>query len=241
MPTVLSSQNAVFRKFQFLGRLARAASRGLTADARYSLKSEHWSVRTLVLVSLLVAYAAIAQAQVELTGGGSILESPKPNTASLAYVPPADSGGVYAGFSLQYLTENHRGLNIEGAFRTKEGLYNGSQYFRPIFYDVNWVYASRFTPKFRGDFMAGAGGESLLFYGQIGCGYSSGCRTYVDSNHFLVHLGFGLHYTPFHKGRFHNIFFRPEAHYYFIPNNFEFHSDNVLRAGASIGYTFGRH
>jgi hypothetical protein len=34
-------------------------------------------------------------------------------------------------------------------------------------------------------------------------------------------------------------FVRPEAHYYFIPNNFEFHSDHVFRIGASIGRTFG--
>ena len=197
-------------------------------------------MRTLVLVGWLVASAGIARAQqIEVTGGGSILESPRPNTASLAYVPPSESGGVYGGFSLQYLSENNRGLNVEGAFRAKQGLYNGSQYFRPIFYDVNWVYARRFTPKFRGDFMAGAGGESLLFYQQIGCGYGSGCRTYVNDNHFLVHLGFGLHYNVFRKKAFRNIFVRPEAHYYFIPNNFEFHSDHVLRAGASLGYTFG--
>jgi len=32
---------------------------------------------------------------------------------------------------------------------------------------------------------------------------------------------------------------RPEAHYYFIPNNYQFHSDHVFRIGGSIGYTFG--
>jgi hypothetical protein len=34
---------------------------------------------------------------------------------------------------------------------------------------------------------------------------------------------------------------RPEAHLYRIVNNTNtFHSDNVLRVGASVGYTFGR-
>ena len=240
MPTVLSSQLPVLSKINVLGRLARAAARGLSLGSRFSLGIETWGLRTFLLLAALASCPAIAQAQqVEVTGGGSILESPTPTTASLAYVPPSESGGVYLGFGLQYLNENNRGLNVEGAFRYKQGLYNGSQYFRPIFYNVNYVYARRFAPKFRGDFMAGVGGETLLFYNQIGCGYASGCRTYVNSNHFLVHLGFGLHYTPFRNQTFHNIFIRPEAHYYFIPNNFEFHSGNVLRAGASIGYTFG--
>jgi hypothetical protein len=240
MPTVLSSHSTALSKIKFLGRLARAATRGLTTHARSLRRTENRGLRTLLVLVVLASSAGIAQAQqIEVAGGLSILESPKPNTASLAYVPPSESGGVYAGFSLQYLTENLRGLNFEGAFRVKEGLYNGSQFFRPILYNVNYVYARRFAPKFRGDFMAGIGGETLLFYNQIGCGYASGCRTYVNSNHFLVHLGFGLHYTPFRNKKFHNIFLLPEAHYYFIPNNFEFHSDHVLRAGASIGYTFG--
>ena len=240
MPTTLSSQFPVLRKTYVLGRLTRAALRGRSLRAPFSLKTENWELRTLLLLTMLAASAAIAGAQqIEFTGGGSILESYKPTTASLAYVPPAESGGIYGGFGLQYLSENFRGLNVEGAFRVKQGLYNGSQYFRPILYDVNYVYARRFKPNFRGDFMAGVGGETLLFYNQIGCGYGSGCRTYVNDNHFLVHLGFGLHYTPLHSKMFHNFFVRPEVHYYLILNNFEFHSDSVLRAGASIGYTFG--
>ena len=195
-------------------------------------------MRTLLLVCLLALFTATTHAQlIEVAGGGSILESPKSKSASLAYIPPADSGGVFAGGSLQYISENSRGLNIEGAFRAKEGLYNGYQYFRPILYDANYVYARRFTPKFRGDFMAGAGGESLIFYQKTAfCVYPGGCRTYVNSNHFLVHLGFGLRYRAFH-----NIFIRPEVHYYYIFNNNEFNSGHVLRAGASIGYTFGEH
>ena len=220
MPKVLSSQFQVLSKFQLVGRLARAAQ------------------RDLLLIFALGLFAGSAHAQiVEVAGGGSILESPKNNSASLAYLPPADSGGVYAGGSLQYLSENSRGLNIEGAFRAKEGLYNGFQYFRPILYDANWVYARRFTPKFRGDFLVGAGGESLIFYTKTAfCAYPGGCRTNVNSNHFLVHAGFGLRYRAFH-----NIFVRPEVHYYYVFNNNEFNSGHVLRAGASIGYAFGEH
>ena len=85
--------------------------------------------------------------------------------------------------------------------------------------------------------MAGAGVESVLFYEHGTCGLTGGgCRTHVDSNHFLLHAGFGVRYYAWRS-----VFIRPEVHYYFIPNNFEFHSDNVFRIGASVGYTFGTH
>ena len=238
MPIVPSSQLSVLSKTQLERRLAGAAHRDLSLSARLSLRTENWELRTILLLCFIAACGAIAHSQqVDVSVGGSILESPKPTSASLAYIPPADSGGVFAGGTLQYLSENYRGLNIEGAFRAKEGLYNGYQYFRPVLYDANYVYARRFTPKFRGDFMAGIGGETLIFYQKTAfCAYGNGCRTYTNDTHFLLHAGFGLRYRVFH-----NIFVRPEAHYYFIPNNYEFHSDHVLRVGASIGYTFGEH
>jgi len=189
----------------------------------------------LRLACVVVALVSFAPAQqIDVGGGGSTLWSPKPLTASQAFLPPAEEGGILAGASLQYLTEKRLGLNLEGAFRAQQGLYNGYQYFRPIFYDVNAVYAHRFAPKTRGDFMAGVGGETLLFYRQINCIYSNGCRTYVNDSHFLLHFGVGVRYYVWRT-----YFVRPEAHYYIIPNNFEFHSDHVFRVGVSIGHTFG--
>jgi hypothetical protein len=183
----------------------------------------------------LAALIPVARAQqIDLAVGGSTLWSTKPLTASQAFVPPAEKGGTYAGASLQYLTERRLGINIEGAFRAKEGLYNNYQYYRPALYDVNAVYARPLASKVRADFMAGAGGETLLFYQQTNCIYAGGCRTYVNNTHFLVHAGVGVRYYVWRT-----FFVRPEAHYYFIPNNFEFHSDHVFRFGASIGHTFG--
>lgn len=236
MPRVLSSQFPVLRKTSIPGLPQQKGSRDSEVSPRICQAEFRLVKSFLAVICLLTALASGAHAQqVDAAVGGSILESAAPKSASLAFVPPAESGGVFANFSLQYLSENSRGLNIEGAFRAKEGLYNGYQYFRPVLYDVNWVYGRHFAPRFRGDFMAGVGGETLIFYQKTAtCLYGNGCRTYVNDTHFLVHAGFGLHYRLF-KG----IFVRPEAHYYFIPNNYEFHSDHVLRAGASIGYTFG--
>lgn len=194
-----------------------------------------WSASVLRLALVLCALANFAHAQqVDFGLNGSTLWSPKPLTSSQAYVPPAESGGTYAGASLQYFGERRWGLNIEGAFRAQEGLYNGYQHYRPILYDANIVYPYRLAAKARADFMAGIGGQTVLFYNTTNCGFVAGCRTYVDSTHFLIHAGFGVRYYFWRT-----FFIRPEAHYYFIPNNFEFHSDHVFRLGATIGHTFG--
>ena len=191
--------------------------------------------RTAFLACLLASLGSFACAQqIDFAAGGSTVWSQKPLTASQAFLPPALKGGVYANASLQYLGEKRFGLNIEGAARVKEALYNGYQFYRPFLYDVNGVYARRMSAKVRGDFMAGAGGQTVVFYNTSSCTFGNGCRTLVNSTHFAVHLGVGVRYY-FWK----TFFVRPEAHYYFIPNNDQFHSDNVFRVGVSVGHTFG--
>jgi hypothetical protein len=230
------TQFPVLGRQSFLGGLSEAAKRRLGTRARFSLRTENWQLGTILsLACVLAALVSFAPAQqIDLAGGASTLWSPGPLTASQAFLPPAESGGLYANASLQYIGEKRLGLNMEGAFRAKEGLYNGYQYFRPVLYDVNAVYARRMAPKIRTDFMAGVGGETVIFYGQTNCNYGSGCSTNVNSTHFLLHAGVGVRYYVWRT-----LFVRPEAHYYFIPNNFQFHSDSVFRIGASIGHTFG--
>ena len=63
--------------------------RGLTTHARFLWRTENLGLRALLVLIVLASSAGIAHAQqIEVAGGGSILESPTPNTASLAYVPP---------------------------------------------------------------------------------------------------------------------------------------------------------
>lgn len=182
-------------------------------------------------------FAGFAHAQqTDFAIGGSTLWSSKNNDASQAYLPPPEKSGVLPSFTFQHLNERNIGIALEGAFRYHQGVYNGYQYYRPMFFDANLVYSTRMRAKTHADFMGGAGVESLLFYEHGICVGNNGCRAYVNSNHFLLHGGFGIRYYAFR-----NIFIRPEVHYYFIPNNFQFHSDNVFRLGASIGYTFGAH
>jgi hypothetical protein len=223
-----------------LDRLSRAGQRGL-GTCVYQLTAEKLRIffpfRTALLACMLAGLGSFAYAQqIDFAVGGSTLWSPKPHTASEAFLPPALSGGTYANASLQYLGENRFGLSIEGAALVKEGLYNGFQYYRPFLYDVNGVYARRMAAKVRADFMAGVGGQTVVFYNTGSCTFGNGCRTLVNSTHFTVHLGVGVRYYFWRT-----FFVRPEAHYYFIPNNDQFHSDNLFRVGVSIGHTFGSH
>jgi hypothetical protein len=173
--------------------------------------------------------------QIDVTGGISTTLSSKYSSSAQTYLPPAEKGGGYPSFSADVIFKNHFGVNAEVAVRAKQQIYNGYQGFRPIFYDVNAVFAPRFGKKFTGDFMAGVGGESVRFYDQLGTcnpNYPGGCTTYLSNTHLLVHVGGGVRYYFWRK-----FFIRPEAHLYIVHNNFEFNSGNIGRVGASIGYT----
>src|SRR5258708_690691 len=185
-------------------------------------------------VALLFASLGHAQ-QTDFTVGANAVLSSTYNSASQTYLPPAEKGGTYASVSADILFKNRVGFNGEVAFRAKQGLYNGYQGFRPVFYDFNGVYAPRLGRKVSAELMAGVGGESILFYNRYAtCNskYFSGCRTNASSTHFMIHVGGGVRYYFWRS-----FFVRPEAHLYLIHNNVQFNSDYVGRMGVSIGYT----
>jgi hypothetical protein len=188
-------------------------------------------------VLLLFFSSTFARTQeIDVAVGAGILMSTKNTTASQAFLPPPEKGGLYPSFSFERIFTNRFGYSAELATSYKQQSYNSYQGYRPIFYDVNAVFASQLYKKINADFMAGIGGESIRFYNPYGnCNFSAGCTTHLDSNHLLFHLGADVRYTVWRR-----FFVRPEAHLYHIVNNAEFHSDNVLRVGGSIGYTFSR-
>jgi hypothetical protein len=185
--------------------------------------------------AVLLLGAALAQGQeTDIALGAGTLFSTHNTSATQVYTPPGLKAGLYPSFSLDHFYKNHFGFEAEVTGLAKRGLYNGFQGYRPILYDFNGLYVHRFGKKLVGDAMAGAGGERLLFYRQEGgCVSPTGCQFLYNSNHFLVHVGADARYTVWR-----HFFIRPEAHFYHIFNNREFHSDNVLRLGASVGYTF---
>ena len=190
----------------------------------------------LIFAGTLLLTVGSLHAQVDIAVGGSTVWSPKNPTATEAYTPPPLRGADYPMASVQTMLTDRLGVNVEGAFRYNDGLYNGFQKFRPILYDANAVYRSKLPHKMKLDLMAGIGGETLIFYNEFfSCNNSTGaCRSFTNATHFLLHGGGGLRYDFWRR-----FFVRPEAHYDYVIDNFEFHSHNLFRVGASIGYTFG--
>ncbi|HEY6305586.1 MAG TPA: hypothetical protein VI488_03890 [Candidatus Angelobacter sp.] len=191
----------------------------------------------------LLLFATLGSAQqVDLAAGGNTLFSTSNNTASLAYLAPPERGGLYPSASFDRIFKNGFGYGGEFTFRYKQAFYNDYQKYRPVLYDVNAVLAPHFNPfpariskRTSTIFTAGVGGQTVLYYNPYGnCIYSSGCTTHLNSNHFLLHVSAGFNYRVWR-----NFFVRPEAHYYYIIHNTnDFHSNSVLRLGASVGYTF---
>jgi opacity protein-like surface antigen len=188
----------------------------------------------LVSACTLVVLTSLVRAQeIDIAVGSGTLLSPKNTSASIAFVPPPARGGTYPSAGFQVLFDNHFGFGAEGAFRYHEGLYNGFQRFRPSFYDANGIYSHLLGEKTTLDLAGGGGFESLIFYNTFGTCFSENCPVSNNATHALIHAGAGVRYN-FWK----NVFIRPEANYYRIINNKEFYSGNILRLGASIGFSF---
>lgn len=203
------------------------------------IRGQYLSKFALVLfasaVVLFFSIFASAQ-QTDVAVGAGILLSPRNNSASESYLPPPEKGGLYPSFSLVHILPNRYGYSAEFTYAYKEHLYNGYQEYRPILYDFNAVFAPHLANRTDAEIMAGVGGQTVLFYNIYGsCGFPSGCSTHLNSNEFLFHASLGIRYRMWR-----HYFVRPEAHLYHIVNNSNFHSDNVFRVGASVGYTFGQ-
>ena len=194
-----------------------------------------------VCAFVLISGLASAQQQADLMVGGSTLLSSSPDTASQIQPLIGETGGIYPSVGFDAILKDRYGFNVEGAWRWKEGSYAGyEQAYRPIFIDVNALFQPRLGKRVGLDLMVGVGVESVRFDQSFPsvCPYAN-CTDYLNSNHFMEHFGGGLRYYFWHHWP--RVFVRPEVNYYHIQNNSEFNSNNVIRAGATIGFTLGKH
>jgi len=195
---------------------------------------------TLFAFSLLASLASAQQLDAML-GFGTVAATGTSSSAcpvfSVTCVGP-EKGGLYPTISADVIFHRRIGFNFEASWRGKQGLdlANGGQYYRPILFDFNGMYQPRLSKKAGVDLMGGIGWQSTRFYAY---NYTTNCvvfgSCYTSNNHFLVHIGGGLRYYLWG-----HMFVRPEAHLYHILNNSDvFTNNNVVRVGASIGYTIG--
>ncbi len=189
-----------------------------------------------VFAFLFLAQFASAQQVDVFLGGGSIVSSGSCNVTT-GLCP--EKGGLYLNLGGDVVFYKQLGVNVETAWRATQGTYlNLGENYRPILTDFNLLYQPRLGKKVGADLMAGIGAADTRFYapGAAPPGYPN----YVSTDHFMEHLGAGIRFYPWH-----HVFVRPEVHYYHIQNNNNlnnngyFSTNNVVRVGASIGYTFG--
>jgi len=191
----------------------------------------------LLSLFILVASSTFAQSSGDIAFGFSALTTPGASSAAINsgnFYAPGMGGGLYLSFSGDIAFWHNLGVQGEVAWRASQGTYLGYQPYRPVFYDFGAIYTKRYG-RIAPELTAGLGASSTRFYtNYYNCNFISGCTNYNSSTHFMLAFGGGIKLYPFH-----NFFVRPEVRYYWIHNNFEFASDNALRIGAAIGYSFG--
>jgi len=191
-----------------------------------------------VFAFLPLANVASAQQADAMIGFGTIT-APSTNSTCSVFSQTcvgAEKGGLFTTISGDVIFHRRIGFNFEANWRTKQGLDNFGQFYRPILFDFNGDFQPRFGKKIGADLLGGIGWQDTRFYAfnnSFSCTQLGAC--YTSDNHFLVHFGGGLRYYVYGHA-----FVRPEVHFYHILNNTDvFTNSNVIRVGASIGYTIG--
>lgn len=190
---------------------------------------------------LSIATSAFAQ-RGDVAFGISGIRSASGLDATGNYSSQDVGGGIFPGFSGDFLIWHHLGVEGEVYWRGGQNTYNADLSgtpFRPVFWSINGIYAHDFSHHVGLDLLAGIGEESVRFYqnAYTNCDPFSGiCNNYQSVGHLMGDFGAGL--RLYVKGGF---FVRPEARVYLVHNNFEFSSGHAERLGVSLGYTFGEH
>jgi Outer membrane protein beta-barrel domain len=196
------------------------------------------TVFLLLLAFFVIPNLASAQQGDAMLGFGTIVSPSAPSCGSSTsgvFTCPED-GGLYINLGADVIFHRRVGFGFDAAWKATQGAYGGTggQPFRPILFDFNGVYQPRLSKKVGADLMAGIGWQTTRFYLPF-CTGTFSCTNYTSSNHFLIDLGAGVRYYVWG-----NAFVRPEVRYYRVFNNTgDFSSDNIIRVGASIGYTIG--
>ncbi len=199
------------------------------------------TLRIAMLLAFACAALAVlsnfAQAQkIDLAFGLSTVTAPPLSPGDNNHAPVLLSGGTYPGVSGDVLFWHNLGIGGEIYWKGNRGKYGGDSTlpFRPLFLDLNAVYAPKLASHTYLELVGGIGALDTRIYCQ-GCG--NGYNTnYASDKHFMADFGAGLKIYPAH-----NFFVRPEAKLYLVNNNLNFSSPRVVRYGLSIGYTFGGH
>ncbi len=195
----------------------------------------------LAVVLAVFALASLASAQQgdAYIGAGSLLSPGASGCGAQingTFLCP-EKGGTYLNLGADVIFKDRIGAAFDVNWKASQGDFGGLGVpYRPLLFTFNGVFQPRLSKKAGLDLFGGIGWQSTRFYGYqptSSCVYFGAC--YTSSNHFLVDLGAGVRYYVWG-----HMFVRPEVRYYHVLNNSDnFTSGNVMRVGASIGYTIG--
>ncbi|HWX56878.1 MAG TPA: hypothetical protein VN176_20015 [Verrucomicrobiae bacterium] len=186
-------------------------------------------------LAFLLLFAAVSALGQQLDGAFSVstFQSTSAASAGTQYSPQSIGGGAFIGASADFLLWHHLGIGGEVNWRARRNVYQAVQPFRPVFYDFNAVWAPPLGKRASAELQGGFGGTNTRFYQPfLSCNFFS-CTDFSSVNHLDGHLGGGLRVYIWH-----NVFLRPEAHFYFIRHNYEFSGPAATRLGMSLGYSF---
>jgi len=194
---------------------------------------------TLFAFSLLTHLASAQQADIGL--GFSAMMSPGASSSSCNSLGTGlcpEKGGVYPSINADVIFHRRIGFDYEVTWRGGQGYYGGpdGQPYRPIINDFNAIFQPRLGKKVSLELLGGVGIQTTRYYGyneSYSCYALGACFT--SSHHFLTDFGGGIRYYFWH-----HVFIRPEVRYYWLNNNTaDFSGNNIVRVGASLGYTMG--
>jgi len=198
-----------------------------------------------VLLGLFLTTAAYAQQGDATIGFGTTLSSGS-NSCTFVSCTAPEKGGTYISVGADAIFHKREGIAFDATWKASQGDFAGTGIpYRPILIDFNGVYQPRLSKKVGFDLVAGIGWQDTRLYSSnYTCSYFS-CTNYTSANHFLVDVGAGVRYYAWG-----NFFVRPEVRFYHIVGNTDnllpnsggflgYSSNNVVRVGASIGYTIG--
>lgn len=205
------------------------------------MKKKLWAALRLPFAcSVIFIFPAFAHAQKfdVAVGGGTIVAPAASNGNGLDHQPVTLSGGAYVGASGDVRVFHHIGLGAEVFWRASQAQnYNGQGFnYRPLFWNVNAVYAPKLAPRTYLELVGGVGELNTIYYIGHFCGIYQPTGCFQTQRHLDGDFGAGIRFSP--RGGW---FIRPEARVYLINNNWDFSANYATRIGASIGYTFGGH
>lgn len=191
-----------------------------------------------VFTAFIFSNLASAQQADAMLGFGTVMSpgAAACGTSSTTNFTCPERGGLYTNISADVIFHRRVGVGFDAAWRSIGNFGGLGQAYRPILFDFNGVYQPRLGKKAGLDLMGGIGWQTTRFYSlqpTYSCYAFGAC--YNSANHFLIDVGAGIRYYVWGHA-----FVRPQVQYYHIVNNSDFFSsDNVIRVGASIGYTIG--